>query len=69
MSITFLQGAINFAGGDSPKVKFFTVVARYVSPLDGMPVNDFSVFELEQRSGTYGSRASCGSFDGGIWIA
>jgi len=24
---------------------------------------------LSQRSGTYGSRARCGSFDDGIWLA
>jgi len=45
MSNTFFPGgAKNFAGGVSPKVKFFTVVARYVSPLDEMPVYDFSVY-------------------------
>jgi len=28
-----------------------------------------ALFVLKQGSGTYGSRASCGFFDDGIWLA
>ena len=33
------------------------------------PLTCMADHSLVQRSGTYGSRARCGSFDDGIWLA